>query len=361
MYCASLSWIGVNKLLRRFIIVLAALFLLLAGCSQAKETVTEHKEKEMENNQKGTVDFANQFPLTGIRTKDEITGRAVAVMVNNHAEARPQTGLDKADIVYEVLAEGNVTRFLAIFQSEKPEKIGPVRSAREYYIRLAKAYDSLYIAHGYSNTAQELLESGYIDHLNGMQYDGTLFKRSSDRVAPHNSYITFEKIMEGAEKNNYSMETPPEPLQFLSKDEQKQLDGQKVNKVTVSYFNNATFTATYEYDEELGKYKRFSAGEQTVNNDTDKPVLLDNVFIVETAHQTIDTGAGLRKIDLTSGGKAYLLQKGLLREVEWKSQDGRIVPALNGAVIGLVPGKTWINIIPTSPGLTGSVKVEAMN
>ncbi|MEW8986507.1 MAG: DUF3048 C-terminal domain-containing protein, partial [Bacillus sp. (in: firmicutes)] len=56
---------------------------------------------------------------------------------------------------------------------------------------------------------------------------------------------------------------------------------------------------------------------------------------------------------------AYLLQKGIIREVEWKSQDGKIVPALNGTVIGLVPGKTWINVIPSSPGLSGSVKFEA--
>jgi len=346
-------------MLRRYFAVTAALFLLLTGCSQSNvKTVTEHKEKEIENVPKETVELTNHYPLTGMATNEDIGGRAVAVMVNNHSEARPQTGLDEADIVYEILAEGNVTRFLAIFQSEQPEKIGPVRSAREYYIRLAKAYDSLFVAHGYSYDAKEMLDAGFIDHLNGMQYDGTLFKRSSDRVAPHNSYITYEKILEGAKKNNYSMENPPQPMKFLTKEEQANLDGQAVEQTSVSYYNNPTFTANYEYDDATGKYKRFSAGEQTKNNDTNEPVLLDNIFIIETNHQTIDD-AGRRKIDFTSGGKAYLLQKGLLREVEWKSENGRIVPAINGTVIGFVPGKTWINVVPSSPGLAGTVQFEA--
>lgn len=151
------------------------------------------------------------------------------------------------------------------------------------------------------------------------------------------------------------MDKPPEPLTFLSKDEIEKLQGQAASKITVSYYNNPTFTATYEYDQTIGRYKRSSLGAQTVNLDNGKPVLLDNILIVETAHQTLDN-VGRRKIDLTSGGKAYLLQKGIIREVEWKSDNGRIVPAVNGTVIGLVPGKTWINVIPSSPGLSGSVK-----
>src|SRR5690606_26584180 len=138
----------------------------------------------------------------------------------------PQSGLHKADVVYEILAEGDITRFLAIFQSEKPEDIGPVRSARDYYIELAKGYDSLYIAHGYSPEAQSMLDSGYIDNLNGLYYDGTLFKRASFRNAPHNSYISYENIMEGAEKNNYEMADAPDSVTFLSKNEVEEIAGE---------------------------------------------------------------------------------------------------------------------------------------
>ena len=150
-------------------------------------------------------------------------------MINNHPAARPQSGLNKADIVYELLAEGDVTRFLAIFQSEQPDNVGPVRSARSYYIELAKGFDSLYIAHGNSPDAKEMLDSGYIDDLNGLYYDGTLFKRASFRKAPHNSYITYDNILKGANQKGYEMEKAPSSLTFLTEDEVKELSGEEAN------------------------------------------------------------------------------------------------------------------------------------
>ncbi len=109
------------------------------------------------------------------------------------------------------MAEGNVTRFLALFQSELPETVGPIRSARDYFIHLSKGLDAFYVAHGYSPDAQKLLANRYVDNVNGMQYDGTLFKRSSDRRAPHNSYITGENIIAAMEKVGASDEITKMP------------------------------------------------------------------------------------------------------------------------------------------------------
>ncbi|GAE46598.1 hypothetical protein JCM21738_3513 [Mesobacillus boroniphilus JCM 21738] len=145
---------GVAKMRKKWIAVLAAAMVLTAGCSSKeteKKEATEHKEKEIEVEEVAAPEeMPYQFPLTGVGTAEESSDRAVAVVVNNHPQARPQSGLHKADIVQEVLAEGDVTRFIAIFQSEQPENIGPVRSAREYFIDLASGYDSFFIAHGYS-------------------------------------------------------------------------------------------------------------------------------------------------------------------------------------------------------------------
>ncbi|WP_249685590.1 DUF3048 domain-containing protein, partial [Bacillus velezensis] len=85
--------------------------------------------------------------------------------------------------IYELLAEGNVTRFLAIYQSELPENIGPVRSARFYFIDMAKGFPALYVAHGYSPEAKTMLDHRIVDHINGMAYDCILFSRSRDRLA----------------------------------------------------------------------------------------------------------------------------------------------------------------------------------
>lgn len=333
---------------RKWLAFSLAALIIISGCSQEKEVVDDQPEKQVEDivkEDKEDKEVQFQFPLTGLMTETEPMDRAVAVVVNNHPQARPQSGLHKADIVYEVLAEGKVTRFLAIFESERPEKVGPVRSARDYYINLAKGYDSVFIAHGYSPEAKEMLRNGEIDHLNGIQYDGSLFKRADFRYAPHNSYITFENIVKGAEDNKFSLEEAPKSLSFLDESEIESLSGQPTEKVEISY-GNSTFDVQYQYDTDKSKYYRFSAGENTVDLDSNQPVQLDNVLIVEMNHEIVDN-AGRRDINLTSGGKGYLLRKGLKTEIEWKNVDGRILPFINGEEAELVPGKTWINIVPS--------------
>lgn len=316
---------------------------LLVSCNKNAEP----KPEPVENIEQDTVGekspgYLYHYPLTGEPIEVEPTNRAISVMVNNHPAARPQSGLNKADLVFEALAEGGITRLLAVFQSEFPKKVGPVRSARPYYIELAKGLNAIYIFHGWSPEAQEIIQSGYIDHLNGLYYDGTLFNRVTFRKSPHNSYISFENIRKGAKQNGYSMEGAPKSYKFLAEDDQ--VEGKLQKDITISY-SNQNFEVRYEYDSSIKKYKRFSGDVQTVDYDTNDPVLLNNIFIVQMDHFVIDD-SGRRKIDLTSGGKALLLQEGKMREVSWKNVDGRIVPYFNGAEIRLVPGKTWINIVP---------------
>lgn len=335
--------------MKKWIAVLAAALVLMAGCSsketEKKEEAKEHKEKEVETVEKEVAEYQYQYPLTGMGTEEESSDRAVAVVVNNHPKARPQSGLDKADVVHEVLAEGGVTRFVAIFQSEQPEKIGPVRSAREYFIDLASGFDSFFIAHGYSPEAKEMLERGVIDNINGMQYDGSLFKRADFRKAPHNSYITYKNIVKGAEMRGYELDKAPNPAVFISAEEADKLEGTPAEEFMVSY-GTPSFDVIYEFDAEQQKYHRFNGSDETVDLESKKPVLLDNILVVQMNHQIIDD-AGRREIDLSSGGKGYLFQKGKVNEIQWKNEAGRIVPYKDGAKAGFVPGKTWINIVPS--------------
>lgn len=316
-----------------------AFFLIFASaCSKDNSDQPKKQEKEK-------TAVKKTAPLTGLETKIVPPERAVAVTINNHPVARPQSGLSKADVIYELLAEGSVTRFLAIFQSEKPENVGPVRSARDYFIDLAKGYDSLYIAHGYSPEAKQILESGEVDQINGIQHDGTLFKRADFREAPHNSYITFENINKGAQDKGFEMDKAPAALKFLTDQEAKNLEGESAPVSTVSYGNDPHFAATYTYNEEKDKYIRSSGEAETVEYGNNEPVLLDNVIIVEAAHRTIDS-KGRQDIDLSSGGQAFVLQKGKVLEAEWKNVEGKILPFRDGQELKLVPGKTWINVVP---------------
>lgn len=347
--------------MKKWAVAAAAVLLLFSGCSK-KETVKGPVKEEkpvdkVVEQEPEKQEEAIYFPLTGVKTEVASKNRAIAVMINNHPYARPQSGLNKADIVYEILAEGDITRFLAVFQSEQPANIGPVRSARDYYIELAKGLNALYIAHGYSPEAKEMLDRNYVDNLNGIVYDGTLFKRSSARKAPHNSYIPYENVLKGAEQKQYAMEPAPPSFVFLKEEEKQSITGNDANSVMISYSQGGISNSIFEYDTTLGKYKRFSGGEQTVDLETGDPVLLDNLFIVEAVHKIIDS-EGRRDIDLKSGGKAYLIQMGKVNEVSWENRDGRIVPVKDGKEVPLVPGKTWVNVVPANPGMAQSVSFD---
>src|SRR5699024_1668715 len=202
------------------------------------------------------------YPFTGLETNEEPTNRAVAVMVNNQTQARPQSGLHEADIVFELLAEGNITRFLALYQSTLPERVGPVRSAREYYVNLAEGYDALYIYHGAAKFVDKMIAERGIEHLNGAKSDndGELFVRESFRVAPHNSYVLFDEVYNRAKAKDYDAEFVHDSLSFLEDGET--VSGRDASGVKIEYYQNSLVVA-YEYDEARQKYIRISDGEQT--------------------------------------------------------------------------------------------------
>ncbi|QKY71475.1 DUF3048 domain-containing protein [Lentibacillus sp. CBA3610] len=335
----------------------------LAACSDDEPDAqdNESKENDVEEKEKASESAAemNTFPLTGVQTDGPVNNRIVSVMVNNHPKARPQSGLSKADIVFEILAEGQITRLLAMYQSELPEVVGPVRSAREYYFDLANSYDSLYIYHGAANFVNEMIKNRGIAHLDGAVYDndGQLFKRESFRQAPHNSYLQFGTVYDTAEQKGYDITKTYEPLTFAAEEEAADISGDPASTVEIDYSNRLKYTVEYIYDSSSEKYTRYSDGEKTVELNSGEPITTDNILIVETPHQVIDD-AGRRSIDLTSGGNAYLVQKGKVREVQWEKRDGRIIPVQDGEPVQLVQGKTWINVVPSNPGISQSVTLS---
>lgn len=341
---------GVGQM-RKPILFFFVMLLVLVGCSNDKEET----ENAVEDGS-----FKNIYPFTGIGTNEPIDNRMISVMVNNHPKARPQTGLSQADIVFEILAEGNITRFLALYHSNLPEVVGPVRSAREYYFKLANGYHALYVYHGAADFVDEMIVNSGTDFLNGSTYDndGYLFKRESFREAPHNSYLQLGAAYDVAKDKGYDITAEYEALPFLSADEIEALAGEEARHIEVIYSDSYSFAnVQYDYDQDSGSYTRSSGGEKTVELHTEVPIEVENVLIVETSHQVIDD-AGRREIDLESGGNAYLLQKGLINKVNWENHDGRIIPIKDGQEIGFIPGQTWINVIPTNPGLDQAVKIS---
>ncbi len=344
------------------LLIFMLMVFVLAACNddKAKEVTEEPEEVEVEEEVAADPksELKNVYPLTGIKTNDPVNNRIVGIMVNNATQARPQSGLSQADIVYEILAEGPITRFLAFFHSETPEVVGPVRSAREYYGKLAFDMDAIYVYHGAATHVEEKILSTGVDVLQGMVYDNdqVLFKREDFRVAPHNSYFIYPNVYEVASENGIDVEREYEPYPFLKDDEVAELSGNPANQVEIVYFEGQE-EVMYEYDPSIEKYIRYNDGEKTIELDDEEPILLDNIFVVETHHEVIDS-ANRRAVDLESGGNGYLIRKGTVEEVTWKNVDGRILPFQDNEPLKFVPGKTWINIVPTSPGIEQSVTIQ---
>lgn len=343
-------------MLKRGFFVCTSVLLLIAGCSKEEQLVEPQEEPKKEV----IVEEKPRYvaPLSGELVEEEVTQRPIMVTINNHPDARPQSGIGSADIVYEMVAEGNVTRFLAVFQSELPEAIGPVRSARDYFIEMAQGLDAFYVAHGYSPEAKQLLSSGVVDNINGMQYDGTLFYRSTDRYAPHNSYITSDNIKVGAEKIGASLLYNKKISQAFYNEEESVKIGTEAKRFDVRYGSNESFHSSYVYNKESNLYERSSGGIVTIDALTNEPIELANVLVLEMPQYTIDN-YGRQSLDLKAGGKAYVFQNGYVHEVQWENHDGQLVAVnMDGSLVQLVAGKTWVHFVSTSPGIATSVKYQ---
>jgi hypothetical protein len=342
--------------MKKFVFILLFLLVIVAGCSKDKEETAEAAENKAKNEIEQPEDIEEAIvlpyvaPFTGIRSADEFKGRPVIVTINNHPAARPQSGIASADIVYEMVAEGNVTRLLALYQSELPDEMGPVRSARDYFIEISKGLDAFYVAHGYSPDAKQMLDNRVVDHINGMQYDGILFRRSSDRVAPHNSYISGEQLLEGMDKVSARKEIEKAPSLSFYDSAQDVPVGILASTIDIRYGSSEDFHHVYSYDTITQQYNRTSGGAVTMDLNSGQDVSLANVLFFETSHQTIDA-KGRQQLDLTSGGRAYLFQAGVMKEITWQQIDGVLVPMENGQPAKLVPGKSWIHLVNTNPGL----------
>jgi hypothetical protein len=339
--------------MKKIMLLVLGISLVFVGCSHEKhKVVSKPIKKEVSNKPKEEEAVTTYAPLNGEPVKAVSEQRPVAVMVNNHHLARPQSGLSKADIVYEVLAEGDITRLLAIFQNNLPERIGPVRSAREYYINLANGYHALYICHGNSPQAKAMMDAGAIDALNGLFYDGTLFKRDHHRRAPHNSYIYKEGIEKGVVKKHYSFSEKVIPNLFFHQAMNYDSSWNKMSQAFIKYSYDPYNNVTYKYNEPKKQFQRIQKGVIATDAETKAQLEIKNILIVEAKHKIIDSH-GRRSIDLESGGNGYYITEGMIKNIHWKNVNGRILPFdMEGKEVDFLPGQTWINFVPALKDVT---------
>lgn len=279
-------------------------------------------------------------PLTGLPTDEQIDNRIIGVMINNHSKARPQSGLLEADMVYEVLAEGMITRFVAIYQSQEADLIGPVRSIRPYYIDIINGFDAYLVHSGSSQEALATLQNSNLPDIDEIENAGGAFWRVDFRKAPHNLYTNTALITSFAEKRGYRTEGYVPEFIFLEEDEK--IEGESAIDISIKYASD--YIVGYQYDEQAGVYKRYINGKPHTDYETGKQLTATNILVARADHQILDS-EGRRKVDVYGPGDGYLFQNGKVIAVEWKRVDGVIRAFVDGKEQGLIPGQTWTLIV----------------
>lgn len=302
-------------------------------------------------------------PLTGNEVADEAaTKRAVtAIMLENSPDARPQSGLKDSGVVYEAIAEGGITRFLAIYQEQQPGLIGPVRSVRPYYIDWAAPYDAS-IAHigGSYNALQEVRNGQYrdIDQF----FNAGAYYRASDRYAPHNVYTTFERLnalnaakgyttstFTGFVRAEIPNKTTPKPK--VKTPVPPALATANTIQVNIS---SGLYNSSYTYDGTNKFYVRNQAG--GAHTDREAGQITPKVVIVIKVPTVLGFEDGYREQMQTIGsGEGYVFQNGTVQGVSWNKADKktqlRFLDAA-GKDVPLERGQTWITAIGTDRTVT---------
>ncbi len=285
-----------------------------------------------------------QSDLTGEWIDPEQNARRpVAIMINNIGEAMPQSGIGQADVVYEMIVEGGITRLMAVFSNyEGLEKIGPVRSARQYYVRAAGQMDAVFCHIGTSVLADNELASARVDDMDGMGGLGNYFiYRDNSRVAPHNAYTSEEGLNSALEAAGFSMEHDSNyQPSFYFNSKNKDLEGGSSAKKIVTAFN-ASRQPWFEYHEEDGQYYRFQFGEEQIDDQTNEQLHYQNVLILFAETYSVD--GYLMEVCNEEHGDGYYATNGQYIPITWRYEMGTIhYYDTNGERLYMNPGKTWI-------------------
>ncbi len=309
-----------------------------AAEADATESSIEQTESETQTTPDDTT-VLSRFSGTPI-SKEENQKRPLAVMIDNHPNARMQAGFRNADMVFEMVVEGSYTRYMMIFHSQDAELVGPIRSARKYYIDRMSEFDAIYTHFGGSKEANLFLKDK--DDIDGMVVPSSVIWRYNDtgKSAPHNAYSNTKKLREYAIEKG-SVNTTEKPG-FNFYDTARDIAGEPANKVHVSYFaaNQSIFT----YDPATGFYSYNKDGEDQVDENDQKPLEISNIIIQVANYYPNPDYKGILTLDQVGKGEGYFVTRGKYVPITWEKadQDSQTKYYFDGREITLNPGQTWV-------------------
>lgn len=295
---------------------------------------------ESENQEKSQGDTWTS-PLSGKKTTEEISKRRpVAVVFDNHPNARWQSGLESAEIIYEFPVENPYTRYIGLFLLNEPESIGPIRSARPYLVQSIASYDPIFIRCGGSEDGKKEVITNDIDDVDCLA--SKAFTRSSRKKAPNNLYISMNSVRKEQSRLGYSSETKFRGYNFNKQD--TDISGDNGEIIKISY--NPNNSTKYEYNKKEKTYKRYKDGEVHVDELNNSSIFAKNIIIQQASSRVIDN-EGRKKIDIIGSGQGMYITNGKVKNISWKkssTRDKTIYSDRNGE-ISLNSGTTWIQVV----------------
>ena len=320
------------------IFVLVISVLLIAGCGKDKLPGNNKREEDKEAKKLQIVD----------ESKDT---RSYAVMINNNHQAWPHAGLQESYLNYEIITEGGITRFLALFRDSIPEKIGSIRSSRIYFLDYAMENDAIYVHWGGSKEAYSDINSLKLDHIDGMDYEGKYFFRDKtlNRAYEHTGFTKGSMLKEAATALGFKTTSDKGLLLNYSVDEVdlSKMDGAlKADDIEIEYSNYQT--TNYKYDSENKVYLRSMSGEAHTDLVTGKQYTAKNIITYQVKNSSYDS-YGRQELDNIGSGEGYYISNGYAVPFTWEKtcrSCKTIYKYMNGQEIKLNDGNTWIQIQP---------------
>jgi hypothetical protein len=317
------------------VLMIFSLIMLLGGKPEQDGPVVKDEEQKEE---------VFYHPFTGEELEEKFEGEefVYGIMVENAFDAWPLSGVEDAFLVIEAPVEGSIPRFLTFFtKSQEVDQIGPVRSARPYYVDWAYGFDVIYGHVGGSPEALEMIRSLALMDMNEFFVSG-VFWRSGARSAPHNVYTSTERLNRHAEDKEFKVQSEG----WFTFEQKEEAPEEKIEEITITWFDSASsYDVNWELEE--GTYRRTQGTRNTKSLDGND-YLFENVIIMETDVRSIDE-VDRKRLRTEGEGRAIIFQNGDMQEVEWKRQrDGKLrFEDIWGNEITMIPGQTWISVIPS--------------
>lgn len=343
------------KINKKYLVMLCIIGVLLIGCITLGVVMGNPEKRSIFNTEKDNNDKNEEEPIVPkVQVVDvNSKSRPYAVMINNLGTARPyHTGLQDAYLVYELVVEGGITRYLALFKDKPLEVVGNVRSSRHYYLDYALENDAYYVHWGWSPQAQSDISTLKINNLNGLSDGKPYFFRQNLPVnSEHTAFVNLKEMDNLVAKKKYRTETNKSLLLNYSA---TNIDTSKIeNKkeaLNVDVKNSKGFVTNYVYDSSINAYKQYVNNKEHKDYETKEQYTVKNIIVYQVKYSSIDS-YGRQDIDNIGKGEGYFITNGEAIPITWekKSRESQTIYRYkDGTEITVNDGNTWIHIVPTS-------------